>query len=91
MLYLHLTSLLCGQKGRKCIHVSSVHRQWYNEQETHLGQRAGSSGPPGMAVQEEGEQRLPGYQMEEVLVCAEEDISLLVHQPAGEFKKNLIH
>lgn len=65
-------------------HVFSVLRQWYNEQKTDLGQRARSARPPGLAVQEEREQRLPGYQMEEVLVCAEEDVSLLVHQPAGE-------
>lgn len=65
----------------------SVHprlRQWHDEQETHLGQGAGSAGPPGMAVQEEGEQRLPGHQVEEVLVRAEEDVALLVHQPAGQ-------
>lgn len=62
----------------------SVFRQWHDEQETHLGQRAGSAGPPGMAVQEEGEQRLPGDQVEEVLVRAEEDVALLVHQPAGQ-------
>lgn len=67
-----------------CLQVSSVHRQWYHEQEARLGQRAGSARPPGMAVQEERKQRLPEYQMEEVLVCAEEDIALLVCQPAGE-------
>lgn len=36
-----------------------------------------------MAVQEKGEQRLPGHEVEEVLVCAEEDVLLLVQQPAG--------
>lgn len=56
-----------------------VHRQWNNEQEADLGEGAGSARPPGLAVQKEREQRLPGYQMEEVLVCAEEDGSLLVH------------
>lgn len=61
-----------------------VLRQWHDEQETRLGQGAGSAGPPGMAVQEEGEHRLPGYQVEEVLVRAEEDVALLVHQPAGQ-------
>lgn len=59
-------------------------RQWHDEQEADLGQRAGSVRPPGLAVQEEGEQGLPGHQMEEVLVRAEEDVSLLVHQPASE-------
>lgn len=67
----------------------SALRQWHDEQETRLGQRAGSTGPPGMAVQKEGDQRLPGYQVEEVLVCAEKDIALLVHQPAGEIYKPL--
>ena len=59
--------------------VTTAHRQWHDEQKTHLGQRAGSAGPPRLAVQEEEGQRLPEYQMEEVLVCAEEDVSLLVH------------
>lgn len=36
-----------------------------------------------MAVQEKREQRLPGHEVEEVLVCAEEDVALLVQQPAG--------
>lgn len=43
------------------VHVFSVHRQWYNEQETDLGQRAGSARPPGLAVQEERKQRFSGY------------------------------
>lgn len=59
-------------------------RQWYNEQETDFSQAAGSARSPGLAVQEERKQRLPGYKVEEILVCAEEDGSLLVHQPAGE-------
>lgn len=71
--------------------VFSVRRQWYkHEQETDLCERAGSAGSPGLAVQEEREQRLPGYEMEEVLVCAEEDVSLLVHQPAGELNNSFI-
>lgn len=61
-----------------------AHRQWHNEQETDLGQRAGPAGPPGLAVQEEGQQRLLGYQVEEILVRAEEDVALLVHQSARE-------
>lgn len=36
-----------------------------------------------MAVQEKGEQSLPGHEVEEVLVRTEEDVVLLVHQPAG--------
>lgn len=93
-LTLRLTSLLCGNKNKAPVrsHAQffifflflSALRQWHDEQETHLGQRAGSTGLPGMAVQKEGEQRLPGYQVEEVLVCAEKDVALLVHQPAGE-------
>lgn len=59
-------------------------RQWYNEQETYLCQRAGSARSPGMALQKERRQRLPGYQVEEVLVCAEKDCSVLVQQPAGK-------
>lgn len=59
-------------------------RQCYHEQETDLSQTAGSARSPGLAVQEERKQRLPGHEMEEVLVCVEEDGSLLVHQPAGE-------
>lgn len=59
-------------------------RQWYDEQKTDLSQRARPARPPGLAVQEERKQRLSGYEMEEVLVCAEEDCSLLVYQPAGE-------
>lgn len=58
-------------------------RSWHHEQETHLRQRTGPAGPPGMAVQEKREQRLPGHEVEEVLVRAEEDVVLLVQQPAG--------
>lgn len=64
--------------------VVFFHRWWYNEQEACVSQRSWSSGPPGLAVQKEGGQRLPGYQMEEVLVCSEENSSVLVHQSAGE-------
>lgn len=97
MLYLRLAVallFLCGRRRRRrsqCICVSSACRQWYkHEQETDLCERAGSARSPGLAVQEEREQRLPGYEMEEVLVCAEEDVSLLVHQSAGELNNSFI-
>lgn len=61
-----------------------VHRQWCDEQAAGVSQRAGSARPPGLVVQEEREQRLPGYEMEEVLVRPKEDCIILVHKCAGE-------
>ena len=55
-----------------------------HESPTGLGQRSGAGGLSGLAPPQEGGAQLPGKQMEEILVCPEEEFSVLVHRQDGE-------
>lgn len=57
---------------------------WRHESAPGLGQRAGRGGLRGLASPPEGGPQLPGQQVEEILVCPEEELSVLVQRQEGE-------
>lgn len=65
-------------------YVWSVFRNVQNESQESFSERSGPGGFSGLALQKERRERLSGDEMEEVLVCVEENLSVLVHESDGE-------
>lgn len=63
-----LLRLTAGSLQVSCSHESAA----------CFGQRSGRVGLSGLAAAQEGGPQLPGKQMEEILVCPEEEFAVLV-------------